>query len=108
MTPYAVSFRGRHLTRLQNKLARYRNNPKDVTFDELKTLLEAYGFEVKNHSGGSHYSVSHPKYSVIPPMEPNTIPMKKPAVLEVYVRRSLKWIEKVIGQQEAEGDCEKI
>ena len=90
------------MTRIKNKLAQYRNNPKNVTFDELKTLLEAFGFEVKNYSGGSHYSVSHTKFDVIPHMEPNTIPMKKPNVLEVYVKRSLGWIEKAIEFQEAE------
>jgi hypothetical protein len=81
---------------------RYRNNPKGVTFDEIKTLLESFGFEVKNYSGGSHFSVSHEKYNVIGTMEPNTIPMKKPHVLQIYVQRAIGWIEKVIEIQEAE------
>ena len=90
------------MTRLRSRLERYRNNPKSVTFHELKSLLEAFGFEVNNYSGGSHYSVSHPEYDIIPTMEPNTIPMRKPTLLEVYVRRSLRWIEKVIEIQETE------
>jgi len=84
------------MARKANKLTRYKNNPQDVSFEELKSLLESYGFEVKNYSGGSHYTVSHKKYSVIGMMEPNTIPMKKPHVLSVYVNRAIKWIEKVI------------
>jgi len=90
------------LTRIENKLARFRNNPKNVTFNELKTLLESYGFEVKNYSGGSHYSLFHTEYKIIRETEPNTIPMKKPAVLEVYVKRALNWIDKVITLREAE------
>jgi len=87
------------VTRVHSKLARYRNNPKNVTFDELKALLESFGFEVKNYSGGSHFSVSHPKYEVFQPMEPKSIPMKKPHVLEVYVRRATEWIDRVVELQ---------
>ena len=89
------------MTRWNKRLARYRNSPKDVSFEEIKVLLEAFGFEVKNYSGGSHYSVSHSKYEVIKPMEPNTIPMKKPSVREVYVKRAIKWIDRIIEMQEA-------
>ena len=90
------------MTRKNRQLARYRNNPKSVSFDELKTLLESFGFEVKNYSGGSHFSVSHSKYDVINAMEPNTIPMKKPHLMEVYVKLAIRWIEKAIEMQEAE------
>ena len=90
------------MTRLENKLARCRNNPKGVSFEEIKSLFEAFGFEVVNYSGGSHFSVSHPKYDAIGPLEPNTIPMKKPGVMEVYVRRAIKWIDVLIEKQKAE------
>jgi len=90
------------MTSKDSKLMRYRNNPKAVSFGELKTLLESFGFEVKNYSGGSHFSVSHPKYKVIDEMEPNVIPMKRPHVLEVYVKRSINWIEKAKKIQEEE------
>jgi len=87
---------------MKNKLTRYKNNPKNVTFDELKSLLEAFGFEIRNYSGGSHFSVSHTKYDVIQAMEPNSIPTRKPHVLKIYVTRAIVWIEKVIILQEAE------
>ena len=90
------------MTRLENKLARYRKSPKNVGFEEIKSLLEALGFEVENYSGGSHFSVSHPKYDVIGPLEPNTVPMKKPGVMEIYVRRAIKWIDVLIEKQKAE------
>lgn len=90
------------MTRWDNRLARYRNNPRDVSFEEIKGLLEAFGFEVKNYSGGSHFSVSHPQYDVIKPMEPNSIPMNKPSVRDVYVKRAIKWIDSVREMQKAE------
>ena len=90
------------MTRKLNKLARYKNSPSDVSFEELKSLLESFGFEVKNYSGGSHFSVSHGKYNVIGIMEPNTIPAKKPHVLKIYVNRAIGWIEKLIEIQETE------
>ena len=90
------------MTRKDKKIEKYRNNPKDVSFDELKALLESHGFEVKNYSGGSHFSVSHPKYDVIKEMEPRSIPRGRPNVLEVYVRRAIRWIDMKIEMQEAE------
>ena len=84
------------------KLARYKNNPKSVSFEEIKNLLESFGFEVRNYSKGSHFSVSHTKYDIIGTMEPNTIPAKRPHVLQIYVKRAIGWIEKVIEIQEAE------
>ena len=76
-------------------LERFRNNPKAVSFEKLVSLLESYGFEVKNYSGGSHYSVSHPDYSIIDVREPNSIPMHKPHVLPVYVKRAIVWIDRI-------------
>ena len=93
------------MTSKTKRLARYRNNPKNVSFEELKSLLESYGFEVQNHSGGSHYSVSHKKYNVIGMLEPNTIPSKKQHILRIYVTRAIGWIEKVVEIQEAEEEA---
>jgi len=81
------------VTQQEKLLQKIRSNPKAVSFKELVNLLQSYGFEVKNYSGGSHYSVSHPDYSVIDAMEPNSIPMHKPHVLPVYVKRAVKWID---------------
>ena len=83
------------MTRQVKLLEKVRGNPRAVSFKELVSLLESYGFEVKNYSGGSHYSVSHPDYRVIDAMEPNSIPMHKPHVLPVYVKRAIVWIDRV-------------
>ena len=79
----------------EKQLEKFRNNPKAVSFEKLVSLLESYGFEVKNYSGGSHYSVSHPDYDVIDAMEPNSIPMHRPHLLSVYVKRAIGWIDRV-------------
>jgi len=31
-----------------------KNNPKDVSFEDIKKLLETYGYDCQN-SGGSHF-----------------------------------------------------
>ena len=83
------------MVRSEKQLEKIRNNPKAVSFEKLVSLLESYGFEVHNYSGGSHYSVSHPEFDVIGAMEPNSIPLHKPHVLPVYVKRALVWIERL-------------
>jgi len=84
------------VTQREKQLEKLRSNPKAVSFEKLVSILRSYGFEVKNYSGGSHYSVSHPDYDVINAMEPNSIPMNKPHVLPVYVKRSIAWIDRVM------------
>ena len=88
------------MTQLEKQLAKIRNNPKAVSFEKLVSLLESFGFEVKNYSGGSHYSISHPEYDVIDALEPNSIPMHKPHVLPVYVKRAIIWIDRIVLAQE--------
>ncbi|MDR2957064.1 MAG: type II toxin-antitoxin system HicA family toxin [Coriobacteriales bacterium] len=83
------------MTKQEKLLEKIRNNPSSVSFEKLVNLLESFGFEVKNYSGGSHYSVSHPDDNIIGTMEPNSIPMHKPTVLPVYVRRAIVWIDRV-------------
>lgn len=80
----------------EKRLAAIKRSVNDVTFEELKKALEYYEFEVTNKSGGSHYSIWHPIEGIIEKMEPNTIPKHKPTVKPPYVRRALKWIERVI------------
>jgi hypothetical protein len=94
------------MTNKEKRLERLKNNPKDVTFNELVAVLKSYGFEVRNYSGGSHYTVTHEHGDVFDPMEPNSIPRHKPHILPVYVRRAVKWIERVAADQEADDDQE--
>jgi hypothetical protein len=95
MTLYTVSDWSIDLAHRDKRFECLKANPKAVSFEELVVTLKAFGFEVKNYSGGSHFSVSHPLYHVIDPREPNSIPRRKPHVLPVYARRAVRWIERV-------------
>ena len=95
------------MTGQKRQLEKYRNNPKTVSFEKLVSLLKSYGFEVNNYSGGSHYSVSHPDYDVINVLEPNSIPMNKPHVLSVFVKRAIAWIDRVEVLEEEKGQQRK-
>lgn len=71
-------------------LARMRRNQTNVQFNELKHLLELYGFRVVNNSGGSHYMVYFPGNDY--PMRP--IP-NHGVVKPVYVRLAIQWIDQL-------------
>ncbi|WP_056957152.1 type II toxin-antitoxin system HicA family toxin [Lacticaseibacillus pantheris] len=45
-----------------------RRNPRQVTFREMRRLLENYGFKVVNDTGGSHFIVYNPSLDY--PMKP--------------------------------------
>jgi hypothetical protein len=75
------------MTQCEKLFERIKNNPKNVSFEDLAKLLEYYGFTYrKQTSGTSHYYFSKEG------CEPFTIPKHKP-VKSVYVRRALARIE---------------
>ncbi len=61
-----------------------RNNPKDVSFEDLKKVLLDFGYEVEN-SGGSHWVFRKDSF------ETQVVPRKKP-IKAIYVIRALKAI----------------
>lgn len=70
----------------EGKLLRHlRNNPNNVSFEELDKLLRWCGFESRS-SGGSHYVYKRKG------CRPLTIPRHKP-VGRVYVLKALALIE---------------
>jgi predicted RNA binding protein YcfA (HicA-like mRNA interferase family) len=77
-----------HYKKLYEKI---KNNPKDVSFDEIdKLLTKIGGFTRRNPSkGSSHYTYSHPDL-----MDIITIPKDKP-IKTVYIKRALKVFETV-------------
>ena len=67
-----------------------KNSPHSTSFDDMKRLFELYDFIVENKSGGSHYSVRHPKIKLpIKPL-PRRNPIKAP-----YVKDFLCWIDEI-------------
>lgn len=63
------------MTKTEKLLARIRNNPKNVHFDDLVNLLLRFGFAMRRNSG-SHAVFSYPGYP--PPADNNT---KTPRVI---------------------------
>lgn len=59
--------------------------PHSVRFEELRRLLEAYGWEVVRVKG-SHHTFRRGGSSL-------TIPLRRPNVLAVYVREALDFTE---------------
>lgn len=65
-------------------------NPKNVRFEDLRKLLEDYGFELKRTKGSHHSFVG----SVLDEKVTIVIPFRKP-LQEVYVKRVLDILEQI-------------
>lgn len=77
------------MTKRKKLIERLRNNPKNVTFDELKDLLVYLGFEYRK-TGSSHYPFKHPKY----PGLRIVVPYKSPFLKPIYVQLVLEELDK--------------
>ena len=72
-------------------LDKVRNLSPDLRFDELKKVLEYYGYEMSAPKGGSsHYTFRKPGYS------PITIPKHKP-IKKIYI----EMVREVVEREEA-------
>ncbi len=85
------------LINLPEKLAqeKLRQNPKNVSFDDLRTVLEDFGFEFVR-SSGSHFS-----FNITLDDEPRllVVPFSRP-VKPVYVNKALELIELLLAASE--------
>jgi predicted RNA binding protein YcfA (HicA-like mRNA interferase family) len=75
------------MSKQEKLLQRLRQNPKNVRFDDIDTLLSGLGFEKRQ--SGSHVTYVSTEYGRI------TIPFRKPFILPVYVKEVLKLLEEV-------------
>ena len=86
--------------RRQKRRLKIEQNPKNVRFEDLKRLLEDYGFEL-NRTKGSHHSfvgfVGKEKVTI-------TIPFRKP-LQEVYVKNTLAILTQIDHDELAESDA---
>ena len=64
---------------------RLAQRPNSVRFDELRRLLEAYGWTLRTVRGSHHTFVRG--------SERLTVPHRRPHVLPVYVRQALRLTE---------------
>ena len=85
MTPYII--KEKNVTRWDKLLSRILSMDKDVRFEELRRVLEHYGYEMNVPSGGSsHYTFRKQGRS------PITIPRHK-TIKKVYVEMVRQVIE---------------
>lgn len=75
------------MSRQEKLLARIRQNPKNVRFEEIDNLLLRLGFDKRQKGSHAFYSFRG-KY-------PITIPFRKPFILPVYVKNVLKIIDEL-------------
>jgi hypothetical protein len=74
---------------LEKLYERAKNNPGSVSFEELNTLLERWGFTRRQPSGGSsHYTYTRGDVML-------TVPRDGKAVKPVYVRRAMRALERL-------------
>lgn len=79
------------MSKRQKRLARIRQNPQNVSLDDLRRVLEDYGFEYKQ-TVGSHYT-----FSVVIGERTKllVVPFRRP-IKAVYVKKALKMIDEII------------
>ncbi len=83
------------MTKREKRLQKIRQNPRNVSFDELRQVLEDYGFELRRINGSHHIfraEVNEVVWSL-------TIPLKKPHLKPSYVQASLDAIDEILEVQ---------
>jgi len=76
--------------RRQKRRRKIAQNPKNIRFEDLRRLLEDYGFELKRTKGSHHSFVGYigdEKVTVV-------IPFRKP-LQEVYVKNTLALLDQI-------------
>lgn len=74
------------MSKIAKKLSKFRQNPKNVRYDELESLLLHLGF-IKRQSAGSHVVFTYPGE------HPITVPITKPFLKPTYVRNVIRVID---------------
>jgi predicted RNA binding protein YcfA (HicA-like mRNA interferase family) len=88
------------MSKRKKLLQRIQRNPKNVTLEDMRKLLEQYGFVVRR-SRGSHFSFIG---TIDDKEELLVIPYNQP-LQAVYVKKALRLIERISQQsEEEEGD----
>ena len=82
------------MARRDKVLERARNNPRGWRFEELRSLLERFGFVIYSGSG-SHFLAVHPDSDIRPTLVKHSRELKPG-----YVRTAVKAIDEVIERQQ--------
>ncbi len=75
------------MSKKEKALEKLRQNPKNVRFEELVTILLSLGFEMREGGKGSHVVVK------VPGQNPLTIPRNRPFIKPLYVKLALELID---------------
>ncbi|MFN8562163.1 MAG: type II toxin-antitoxin system HicA family toxin [Anaerolineae bacterium] len=86
------------MSKRRKRLERICQNPKNVSLDELRHVLEDYGFEYRQ-TVGSHHIFS---YFLGGQSKLLVVPFKRP-LKPIYVKRALKVIDQIIQEQGEDG-----
>lgn len=78
-----------HYRKLYEKI---KANPKDVSFEEIDTLLTRVGGFIRRNAKGDHTIYSHPDLKDV--NDYVNIPFKRP-IKEVYIKKALEKFEMV-------------
>jgi predicted RNA binding protein YcfA (HicA-like mRNA interferase family) len=77
------------VSKRQKRLEKLRQNPKDVSFEELRQVLEAEGFQLDHATGSHHVFRAEAGDEVLTVVIPFARPVKV-----VYVKQVLDAIDK--------------
>ena len=75
------------MSKREKLLAKIRNNPKEVRFEDLTKVLEWYGFELKRVKG-SHHSFVRGQYNL-------TVSRRTPHLRSYIVKQALQIIDEL-------------
>jgi len=79
------------LSKREKQLQKIRQNPKDVSFDELNQTLQDYGFQLRRVTGSHHifeYILNGKRHKFI-------LPLGRP-IKTYYVKDALRLIDLII------------
>ena len=78
------------MSKQDKRLNKIRNNPRNVSYEELRTILESYGFTFRDGKG-SHTVYTHELFDA---SEEETLPRQNP-LKPIYVKIALNNIDRV-------------
>lgn len=83
------------MTKREKRLQRIRDNPKNVTLEELRIVLEEHGI-IYRKTVGSHFTFS---YVVEGQTKLLVVPFKRP-IKPVYVKKALQVIDAILAERD--------
>ncbi|MHB9093710.1 MAG: hypothetical protein ACYC21_03475 [Eubacteriales bacterium] len=78
------------MTKIEKRFERILNNPKDIKWTELQTVLSKFGLTCESPGSGSHWSVYDEKSSTV-----LTVPVHNNRVKAIYVKKLIYLIKEV-------------